>query len=125
MLSGEAWTSICIVLHLEDVTLELLRQHRAADTSTPETSLAKIDFVASRLTFDSFSDGTKDVDLVSLQICIYDTRYTGEARQVQTHSTSQTRSNISKRTLQLKPLVTCVQVYTYSKVSARGVPATV
>ena len=81
MLSGEAWTSICIVLHLEDVTLELLRQHRAADTSTPETSLAKIDFVASRLTFDSFSDGTKDVDLVSLQICIYDTRYTGEGRR--------------------------------------------
>ena len=76
MLSGEAWTSICIMLHLDDVTLELLHDHESRDT--PETSLAKIDFLASRLTFDSFSDGTKDIDLVSLQICIYDTRYTGE-----------------------------------------------
>ena len=80
MLSGEAWTGIRIDLHLENVTLDLLLNHEQQGVS--ETSLAQIDFQASRLTFDSFSDGTKDIDLVSLQICIYDTRYTGKLLKI-------------------------------------------
>ena len=75
MLGGDSWTSIAIALGLENVTLDLLDRH-ASDVERQE-SLARVDFLASRLTFESFSDGTKDVDLVSLRICIYDTRYAG------------------------------------------------
>ena len=76
VLSGEAWTSIRINIHMENAYLALLANHEYGDV--PESSLAKIDFLASRLTFDDFSDGTKDVALVSSKICIHDTRYTGK-----------------------------------------------
>lgn len=39
--------------------------------------LACVNFIRSRLTFESFSDESKDVDLVSQEILISDTRFEG------------------------------------------------
>ena len=97
MLGGDSWTSVAIALRLENVTLDLLHRH-ASDVARQE-SLARVDFLASRLTFESFSDGTKDIDLVSLRICVYDTRYAGAPVNVKPnvfekilHQASQQRS---------------------------------
>ena len=41
-----------------------------------ECSLARINFIKSRLVYESFSDLSKDVDLVSQEILLLDTRFT-------------------------------------------------
>ena len=58
--------------------MELLVCHETEDDPLP-VSLAKMDFLRSRLSFESFSDGSKDVDLVSREIKMFDTRYPDEA----------------------------------------------
>jgi hypothetical protein len=40
-----------------------------------ESSLARINFIKSRLVYESFSDCSKDVDLVSQEILLLDTRF--------------------------------------------------
>jgi hypothetical protein len=40
-----------------------------------ESSLARINFIKSRLVYESFSDLSKDVDLVSQEILLLDTRF--------------------------------------------------
>ena len=52
--------------------------HETEDDPVP-VSLAKMDFLRSRLSFESYSDGAKDVDLVSREIKMFDTRYPDEA----------------------------------------------
>lgn len=61
---------------LNNVTVELLMVHEQGP-DCPESSLARMDYNNSTLKFDSYSDQSKDVDLVSHEIVAYDTRYRG------------------------------------------------
>ncbi|XP_064629557.1 intermembrane lipid transfer protein VPS13D-like isoform X2 [Lineus longissimus] len=73
VLSGDVWKCVSINLDLVNVSVELLHEHFAP--SKKESSLAKLDFISSRLTYESYSDQSKDVDLVSKEIVASDTRY--------------------------------------------------
>ncbi|XP_022090239.1 vacuolar protein sorting-associated protein 13D-like isoform X2 [Acanthaster planci] len=73
VLSGRVWTSISLNVQLVNVTLELLFSHQQGPT--PERSLGKFDFIESRFSFESFSDTTKTIDLVSHAIRASDTRW--------------------------------------------------
>ena len=75
VLSGEVWKGMKINIDLVNVTVELVVAHEAVDC--PEASLARLDFNKSRLMYESYSDGSKDIDLVSHEIIAHDTRYRG------------------------------------------------
>ncbi|ELT97897.1 hypothetical protein CAPTEDRAFT_149660 [Capitella teleta] len=77
VLSGQVWKGISITLDLEDVTTELLSAHEDSAHGTKEQSLAKFNFITSRLSYESYSNGCKDIDLVSHEIRVHDTRYRG------------------------------------------------
>lgn len=77
MLSGEVWKGMSINLDLDNVTVELLIAHQSQGCE--EASLACLEFIRSRLMFDSYSDQSKDIDLVSHAIKAHDTRYRGES----------------------------------------------
>ncbi|XP_042155268.1 vacuolar protein sorting-associated protein 13D-like [Oncorhynchus tshawytscha] len=57
-----------------NVSLELLDSPKA--TGQKPCSLARFDFIKSKLLFESFSNGSKSVNPVSHSILAYDTRYT-------------------------------------------------
>lgn len=76
VLSGKVWQGIAMAIDLNNVTVELLLAH-ADGQECPEQSLAKLDFICSTLKFDSYSDQSKDIDLVSNEIVISDTRFRG------------------------------------------------
>lgn len=66
---------------LDNVTLELDHLEKGkteAERDSGTCPLACINFIRSRLTFESFSDESKDVDLVSQEILISDTRFEGK-----------------------------------------------
>ncbi|XP_020286741.1 vacuolar protein sorting-associated protein 13D isoform X3 [Pseudomyrmex gracilis] len=65
------WTRSCITLELVNVTVKLHPSHNIA-------ALACINFIKSRLTLDSLSDGSQDIDLVSQEILVTDTRFQHE-----------------------------------------------
>ncbi|XP_076064677.1 vacuolar protein sorting 13D isoform X4 [Oratosquilla oratoria] len=74
------WTSLNIHFDLDNVTLELenLNDNNETNSVGKKTSpLACVNFIKSRLIYESFSDGSKDVDLVSQEILISDTRFEG------------------------------------------------
>ncbi|XP_077998114.1 intermembrane lipid transfer protein VPS13D-like [Glandiceps talaboti] len=73
VLSGTVWPNISMVIDLDNVSLEFLIAHEQANCS--EASLARIDFIKSKFSFENFSDGSKTVDLVSHAIVAHDTRY--------------------------------------------------
>ncbi|XP_038078266.1 vacuolar protein sorting-associated protein 13D-like isoform X2 [Patiria miniata] len=73
ILSGQVWTSISLSVQLVNVTLELLHAHQRGHA--PERSLGKFDFIESCFSFESFSDTTKAIDLVSHAIRASDTRW--------------------------------------------------
>lgn len=64
-----------MAIDLHNVTLEFLKSHDLG--SGKEESLARLDFVRSRLSYDAFSDQSKETDLVSHEILISDTRFKG------------------------------------------------
>lgn len=68
---AKTWTRSCIILELVNVTVKLHPSHNIA-------ALACINFIKSRLTLDSLSDGSQDIDLVSQEILITDTRFQNE-----------------------------------------------
>lgn len=68
---ANTWTRSCITLELVNVTVKL---HPSHDIS----ALACINFIKSRLTLESLSDGSQDIDLVSQEILITDTRFQNE-----------------------------------------------
>lgn len=74
VLSGDVWTMISFAVDLNNVTLELLTSHNLGPAH-PEVSLAKLDFIRSRLSYDLFSDQSKETDLVSHEILASDTRF--------------------------------------------------
>lgn len=75
VLSGDVWTVISMSIDLHNVTLEFLKSHDL--NPSKEESLAKLDFIRSRLSYDAFSDQSKETDLVSHEILVCDTRFQG------------------------------------------------
>ena len=79
LLSGLARTCLYMNLELKDVILDLHHQSTKNQETKNENSsqpLARISFVHSILTYESFSDSSRDVDLVSKEILLNDVRYT-------------------------------------------------
>ncbi|XP_071113916.1 intermembrane lipid transfer protein VPS13D-like [Haliotis cracherodii] len=74
VLSGDVYKCISMMVDLHNVSVELLMTHHQGP-SCPEVSLAKMDFIHSQLSYESFSDNTKDIDLVSHEIVVVDTRF--------------------------------------------------
>ena len=66
------WTLTSIHLDLLDVTLKLQLCH------SPESSLACVNFIKSHLMVETYSNQSRDVDLVSQEILVTDTRFQGE-----------------------------------------------
>lgn len=89
-LAGEVWKCVSINLDLENVEIELLHSHemsfspnhgtrsRAAFDRKP---LAHLAFLKSSLAYESFSDQSKLVDLVSTEILIVDISNTGSTAE--------------------------------------------
>ncbi|XP_037024186.1 vacuolar protein sorting-associated protein 13D isoform X2 [Bradysia coprophila] len=74
------WTNLSITLDLQDVSVRLntpTNTHYIIDdpSSHNHPSLARIKFIKSSLKIDSFSDGSQDIDLVSQEILVIDSRY--------------------------------------------------
>lgn len=72
-------------LDMQNVTLRLLHSHK---TNSP---LACVHFIKSHLTIETFSNFCQDIDLVSQEILIMDTRF---------HGTDQKQSNVFTNILQ-------------------------
>lgn len=82
VLSNHTWTSMATHLELKNVTVEIVNNNYQTDdleylTSSEqnEEKLARIDFVSSNLSIESFTDSSKDIDLVSQEIRVIDTRF--------------------------------------------------
>ncbi len=88
VLTGEVWRCVCINLDLENVGIELLNSHKL-DTSPilsrsrafDRKPLAHLAFLKSSLTYESFSDQSKLVDLVSSEILIIDISNSNNSEQ--------------------------------------------
>lgn len=78
----EVWTSLRMRIDLVNVSVELLpvqlfeRPEQSGDLSHLP-SLAKVDFIKSKFEFESFSDWSKTIDLVSQEVIFEDTRQKG------------------------------------------------
>ncbi|XP_078095171.1 intermembrane lipid transfer protein VPS13D isoform X4 [Mustelus asterias] len=70
VLTGEVYTNMSFLIDMMNVSLELLE-------SKGKSSLARFDFKKSKLLYESFSNTTKSVNLVSHSMMAYDTRSTG------------------------------------------------
>ncbi|XP_053173014.1 intermembrane lipid transfer protein VPS13D isoform X2 [Scomber japonicus] len=71
VLSGDVYTNLTFLVDMMDVSLELLDKPKASEH---KHSLARFDFMKSKLLFESFSNGSKSVNLVSHSLLAYDTR---------------------------------------------------
>ncbi|XP_062282582.1 intermembrane lipid transfer protein VPS13D isoform X1 [Scomber scombrus] len=71
VLSGDVYTNLTFLVDMMDVSLELLDNPKASEH---KHSLARFDFMKSKLLFESFSNGSKSVNLVSHSLLAYDTR---------------------------------------------------
>ncbi|XP_056240495.1 intermembrane lipid transfer protein VPS13D isoform X3 [Seriola aureovittata] len=74
VLSGDVYTNLTFLVDMVNVSLELLDSPNPTDH---KHSLARFDFMKSKLLFETFSNGSKSVNLVSHSLLAYDTRYTG------------------------------------------------
>ncbi|XP_069804325.1 intermembrane lipid transfer protein VPS13D isoform X2 [Dendropsophus ebraccatus] len=74
VLSGEVYTGVSFLIDMVNVSLELLEDKGKEGRSH---SLARFDFKKSKLLFESFSNQTKSINLVSHSMMAFDTRYTG------------------------------------------------
>ncbi|KAM9343202.1 intermembrane lipid transfer protein VPS13D isoform 1-T1 [Pholidichthys leucotaenia] len=86
VLSGDVYTSLSFLVDMMDVSLELLDTPTSAKN---KRSLARYDFMKSKLLFENLSNGSKSVNLVSHSLLAYDTRYTGQNK-----SADGTRCNV-------------------------------
>ena len=95
LLTGHVSTGIFMDFELQNVTLDLLTQRAKPPARIRDTALARwdsntsaiiknflrsqshfrVNFIKSRLIFEGFSDGSKDVDLVSQEILLSDLRF--------------------------------------------------
>ena len=80
--SEEVWTVLKMCIELVNVSVELLPirlfGHPDHESEQLPPSLARIDFIKSKLEFENFSDWSKTIDLVSQEVIFEDTRYQGE-----------------------------------------------
>ena len=70
LLSGHVWTGMFMDIELLNVILDIITTHAKEDTC-----LARLNLIKSRLIYESFSDASKDVDLVSQEILMDDLRF--------------------------------------------------
>ncbi|CAH0555796.1 unnamed protein product [Brassicogethes aeneus] len=66
----DVWTTFSLKLDLQNVTLRLLKSHESPPISC-------INFIKSKLVLETYSDNSQDVDLMSQEILIVDTRFQG------------------------------------------------
>ncbi|XP_054466000.1 intermembrane lipid transfer protein VPS13D [Anoplopoma fimbria] len=74
VLGGDVYTSLSFLVDMMDVSLELLDSPTPTDPQ--KRSLARFDFMKSKLLFESLSNGSKSINLVSHSLLAYDTRCT-------------------------------------------------
>uniref|UniRef100_A0A6I8NRD1 Vacuolar protein sorting 13 homolog D n=1 Tax=Ornithorhynchus anatinus TaxID=9258 RepID=A0A6I8NRD1_ORNAN len=74
VLSGEVYTCMCFLIDMVNVSLELIDSKGKEETG----SLARFDFKKCKLLFESFSNQTKSINLVSHSMMGFDTRYAGQ-----------------------------------------------
>ncbi|XP_025027200.1 vacuolar protein sorting-associated protein 13D isoform X1 [Python bivittatus] len=72
VLSGEVYTCLSFLIDMVNVSLEL------TSPQPKQGSLARFDFKKSKLLFESFSNKTKSINLVSHSMMAFDTRYAGQ-----------------------------------------------
>ncbi|XP_015283767.1 PREDICTED: vacuolar protein sorting-associated protein 13D [Gekko japonicus] len=72
VLSGEVYTCVSFLIDMVNVSLEL------TNPQGKDGSLARFDFKKSKLLFESFSNQTKSINLVSHSMMAFDTRYAGK-----------------------------------------------
>jgi len=72
--SDVLWTTTFMDIELQNVTVDLV-DHHCNPPELREAGLARINFIKSRLVYESFCDFSKDVDLVSQEILLLDTRF--------------------------------------------------
>ncbi|XP_056409596.1 intermembrane lipid transfer protein VPS13D [Hyla sarda] len=77
VLSGEVYTGVSFLIDMVNVSLELLEDEGSGGASH---SLARFDFKKSKLLFESFSNQTRSVNLVSHSMMAFDTRYCGHKK---------------------------------------------
>ncbi|XP_053546399.1 intermembrane lipid transfer protein VPS13D isoform X2 [Bombina bombina] len=75
VLSGDVYTGVSFLIDMVNVSLELL-EDKGKDGSY--NSLARFDFKKSKLLFESFSNQTKSINLVSHSMMAFDTRFSGQ-----------------------------------------------
>ncbi|XP_004411222.1 PREDICTED: vacuolar protein sorting-associated protein 13D [Odobenus rosmarus divergens] len=74
VLSGEVYTCMCFLIDMVNVSLELKDPKGKESTG----SLARFDFKKCKLLYESFSNQTKSINLVSHSMMAFDTRYAGQ-----------------------------------------------
>uniref|UniRef100_A0A452R6M0 UBA domain-containing protein n=1 Tax=Ursus americanus TaxID=9643 RepID=A0A452R6M0_URSAM len=74
ILSGEVYTCMCFLIDMVNVSLELKDPKGKESTG----SLARFDFKKCKLLYESFSNQTKSINLVSHSMMAFDTRYAGQ-----------------------------------------------
>ncbi|XP_063799608.1 intermembrane lipid transfer protein VPS13D isoform X1 [Pseudophryne corroboree] len=74
VLSGEVYTGVSFLIDMVNVSLELLEDKGKDGVSH---SLARFDFKKSKLLFESFSNQTTSINLVSHSMMAFDTRFAG------------------------------------------------
>ncbi|XP_024914858.1 vacuolar protein sorting-associated protein 13D isoform X3 [Cynoglossus semilaevis] len=74
VLSGDVYTTFSFLVDMMDVSLEIFNRPNPTEQ---KRSLARFDFMKSKLLFESYSNGSKSVNLVSHSLLAHDTRYTG------------------------------------------------
>ena len=91
ILSGHVWTGMFMDIELLNVILDIMTTRPSEDTC-----LARINLIKSRLIYESFSDSSRDVDLVSQEILLDDLRF-------QDYPMNK-RTNVFRRILQPMPI---------------------
>ena len=81
VLTGDVYKVISMSVELTNVTLELLESHEQGP-QLQQVSIAKMDFIRSRLSYYSNSDQSKETDLVSHEILASDTRFKGKHKKL-------------------------------------------
>ncbi|XP_027253957.1 vacuolar protein sorting-associated protein 13D isoform X7 [Cricetulus griseus] len=74
VLSGEVYTCMCFLIDMVNVSLEL----KDPKGKEGPGSLARFDFKKCKLLYESFSNQTKSINLVSHSMMAFDTRYSGQ-----------------------------------------------
>ncbi|XP_047647840.1 intermembrane lipid transfer protein VPS13D isoform X1 [Phacochoerus africanus] len=74
VLSGEVYTCLCFLIDMVNVSLEL-KDPKGREGAG---SLARFDFKKCKLLYESFSNQTKSINLVSHSMMAFDTRYAGQ-----------------------------------------------